>query len=154
MDYVTQEPHQLRGTGHYLAVRLLAIVLLFSAFLFRPEFARAADVSDCTRAALIAALAGGGDVTFASDCTISLEDSIVITNDVVLDSVGQTVTITCPTNNRVPLFIVVSNARFTMVGITLTGGQATNGGALYISEGCTVVLTDCTLSDNRSVATN
>lgn len=152
---VIQEPLELRRPNHDLASRFFAGFLLLCALLHRPEFAQAdGTVSDCTQAALVAALAEGGNITFGSDCTISLADSIVITNDVVLDSVGQTVTITSDTNNQVPLFVVASNASLTLVGITLTGGQSTNGGALYIHAGATVVLTDCILSDNHAVGTN
>src|SRR5689334_13004491 len=101
--------------------------LALCALLFAPGLLLAqTSVSDCTQAALVTALAEGGDVTFATDCTITLETPIIITNDVTLDSVGQDITITSDSANPVPLFIVTSNASLTLVGITLSGGQSTN----------------------------
>src|SRR6267378_8055302 len=155
MPNVITEPLELCPRNRDLASRFLAAFLLLCALLFRPEFAQAdATVADCTRTALVQALAAGGHVTFEANCTISLDDTIVITNDVVLDSVGQSVTITTDSTNPVPLFIVATNASFTLVSVTLSGGQATNGGALYISAGATVVLTDCTFSDNHAAGNN
>jgi len=50
-------------------------------------------VTNCDQASLEAALAGGGNVTFACSGVIVLTNTINITTDTVLDGTGQSVTI-------------------------------------------------------------
>jgi len=50
-------------------------------------------VTNCTDAALRAAMAGGGTVTFACNGTITLTNTIVVASDTLLDSSGRQVTV-------------------------------------------------------------
>ena len=50
-------------------------------------------VSVCDQAHLLAALVGGGTVTFSCSGTITLTKEIVIATDTTIDGSGQTVTI-------------------------------------------------------------
>jgi hypothetical protein len=102
---------------------------LAAGLLFLPLAASAAGVvMDCTEAALRAAAAGGGAVTFACDGTITLTNQIVITNDTVLDGTGHEITIGCTnptpnlpgTGNRA--FYVISNVAFTAINLSISNG--------------------------------
>jgi hypothetical protein len=90
-------------------------------------------VTNCTEAALRAAIAGGGLVTFACDGTITLASTI--TNDVnlTLDGSGRQVTISG--GGAVRLFYVMTNVQFTAVNLTLANGFASAGGAVRNSAG-------------------
>ncbi len=59
-------------------------------------------VTVCDEAHLLAALAGGGTVTFACSGTITLTAEIVISADTTIDGTGQDVTISG--NNAVRVF--------------------------------------------------
>ena len=90
-------------------------------------------VTNCTEAALRAAIAGGGLVTFACDGTITLASTI--TNDVnlTLDGSGRQVTISG--GGAVRLFWVMTNVQFTAVNLTFADGFASAGGAVRNSAG-------------------
>src|ERR1051326_5754153 len=89
-------------------------------------------VTNCTQAALEAALAGGGSVTFTQDCSLTLTNTINITANVSLDAGGKTVTISG--NNVIRLFTVASGVRFTNIGLTFSGGRETNRSEEHTSE--------------------
>ena len=50
-------------------------------------------VTDCTEAALRTAMIGGGLVTFTCDGTITLTNTLTVSEDTVLDATGRQVTI-------------------------------------------------------------
>src|SRR5206468_1872272 len=74
------------------------------------------------------------------------------TSDVSLDSSGKTVTLSG--TNGFQLFTVQPGVSFTLKGLTLSGGRETNGGALYVGSGATVILSNCTLAGNSAVGSN
>ena len=132
-------------------------------------------VSTCDEAHLLAALAGGGTVTFSCSGTITLTAEITIAADTTIDGSGQTVTISG--NHAVRVFKV--NSGFTLNldrltvadgsagegrggGIynsgnlnvnnsTFSGNSASNGGGISTSGlGSTVTVSNSTLSDNTA----
>jgi hypothetical protein len=116
--------------------------------------ARAAGtVSSCTEDELRAAVAGGGLVTFSSNCSITITQPIPIAFvDTTIDAGSNTVTISG--GGSVSLFSVTNNLR--LVGLTLANGKSTNGigGALFINAGATVIATNCTFTGNSAVGPN
>jgi len=142
-------------------IRSRRTVLLFLGFIFclalgsiLETAARADTVTNCTQQDLLRALAVDGTATFEEDCDISITNSITITNDVIIDASGFTVTISAAATNNFSLFLVKSAASLTMNGMTLMGGHTTNGGALYIEAEATVSLTECILAGNTVLGTN
>ena len=86
-------------TKHLVAI----LVLLALALPASPAHAGGV-VSVCDEAHLLAALAGGGTVTFSCSGTITLTAEIMIAADTTIDGSGQTVTISG--NNAVRVFTV------------------------------------------------
>jgi hypothetical protein len=116
--------------------------------LFSPLAALAGGVvTTCTEAALRAALAGGGTVTFACDGTITLASPITNSLDTVLDASGHQITISG--GNAVRVFCVTTNVSFTAVNLTLSDGNSL-GGSGILNLGGTVNLTGVTLSGNTA----
>src|SRR5262245_1757135 len=113
-------------------------------------------VNTCDEASLRAALVGGGLVTFNCDGTLTLSNTVAITNNTTLDASGHSITISG--NSAVRLFTVSSNTTFALLTVALVDGLAkgTNGidgnagtpggpgegGAIYC-DGGTVMATDC-----------
>jgi hypothetical protein len=107
-------------------------------------------VTDCTETGLRQALAGGGVVTFASDCSITLTSPLeLFSNDTLIDGRGRKVSISG--GGTVPIFIVREGAALTNFGLTLLAGVNTNGGALFIDFGASVTLSNCTLAGNKAI---
>src|SRR5438093_6903462 len=117
-------------------------------------------VTNCDQAGLEAALAGGGNVSFACSGVIVLANTISITDDTVLDGTGQSVT--SSGNDQVRLFNVGSNVSFTIIDLTLargndvgapgegqTPGGGGYGGALFIDGGVLIAI-QCQFSTNRA----
>src|ERR1035437_9165142 len=101
----------------------------------------------------LAAVQQGGYFLLSNCTTIVLPSTLTISKSVILDAGTANVTIAGNSSNR--LFTVQSGvANFTLRGITLSGGQDANGGALYINQGATVLLTNCTLVGNRATGSN
>jgi hypothetical protein len=127
--------------------------LLLCLLLLSPPRARADSVvTNCSQSALVAALATGSTITFTQNCSIALSSTITITTNVTLDASGRTVTING--NNAVQLFAVPPGVKFTLKGLTLSAGQSTGGGALYISPGAEVLVTNCLFGGNGAVGAN
>lgn len=105
-------------------------------------------LTNLTQPALVAALAQGGVVRINQSGSLTLSNTISIANQVSLDASTNTVTLSG--NKTFRLFTVLPNARLSLAGLTLTGGQSTNGGALYVNAGATVILTNCTLTGNSA----
>ena len=100
---------------------------------------------------ILAAVARGEtNIVIGGNCpTIVLTNTIAISNSLTLDAGTNNTTITG--NNLVQLFTVLPGATFTLRGLTLSGGQAVNGGGLYVSAGATVTLTNCIFMGNSAV---
>ena len=120
----------------------------FALLLLFPGSAWAGGVvTTCTDAALRAAFAGGGTITFACDGTITLSNTMTITADTVLDGGGRNVTISG--GGGVQVFWVSTNVNFTMHSLAVANGLSTNGGGVY-NAGGTLNATNCTFSDNSA----
>jgi fibronectin-binding autotransporter adhesin len=91
-------------------------------------------VSSPTQAALLSALAGGGDVTFSCDGTIYLTQTVAVTNSSILDATGHTITISG--SNAVSVFYVEPGINFTLVNLTVANGSTTGAtGANAVTNG-------------------
>ena len=123
---------------------LLALLLLL------PVGAGAGGVvTNCTEAALRAAMAGGRTVTFACDGTITLASTIAISLDTVLDASGRQVTI----SGWLQMFYVSTNVNFTLINLTLAGGHCDTTGAAIYNHGGTVNLINVALAGNTAEGT-
>ena len=107
-------------------------------------------VASCTESALRVTMAGGGTVNFACDGTITLASTITNTVDAVLDGSGHQVTISG--NNAVRVFYVATNVNFTVVNLTIAGGQSTDGAGVFNSGGMPILSgTTCRTSPRTEV---
>src|SRR5690349_8305990 len=127
---------------------LLAIVL-FTIFCL-PSFAD--EVTDCSEDGFLAALSFDNQALFTEDCSITLTAPVPITADTLIDAQGHNVSISG--DNQLLIFEVEEPATLTILGVTITGGQNTNGGAIFVNGGSILVLSNCTLSANQAIGTN
>jgi hypothetical protein len=127
---------------------LLAAVLF--TLICLPSFAD--EVTDCSEDGLLIALSVDGQALFTEDCSITLTGPIPISEDTIIDAQGHNVSISG--DNQFLVFEISSNASLTISGVTITGGQNTNGGAFFVYEGCVLVLSNCTLAGNQALGTN
>jgi hypothetical protein len=104
-------------------------------------------VTECTEAALRAAMSGGGTVTFACDGTITLASTIMITTNTVLDATHHQITIS---GNAVGVFSVTAGIAFSLANLTVNGGQATSGGGI-LNAGGLLTATNCMFSGNCAI---
>jgi hypothetical protein len=132
---------------HGVAMLGLAIAPLLAA---RPAAAGgvvgSGTPSTCTEAALDAALADGGLVTF--NCgprpfTLTVTTTKAVLVDTRLDGSGR---VTLSGGNRRPIFIVTVAAHLALSNLTLRNGRHSFGGAIY-NEG-TVTVDACTFARN------
>ena len=105
-------------------------------------------VTNCTEAALRAAMAEGGTVTFVCDGTITLVGTITITNDTILDASSHHVTISG--NGAVRVFEVGTNVQFSVGNLTIADGLATSGAGL-LNDGGVLNLVNCSFTNNSVV---
>jgi hypothetical protein len=109
--------------------------------------------NDCSQFSdFLAAVAQGGYFLLTNCSTIVLTDTLTISKSLILDGGSSGVTIAG--NNLVRLFTVLPGANLTLYGLTLQGGSNANGGAIYISPGGGVMMTNCILVGNSAVGTN
>ncbi len=112
-------------------------------------------VSVCDEASLQTAIRAGGWISIGCSGTITLTNTLTITNNVILD--GSGVSATLSGGNAVQLFSVSPGAALALTNLTLANGVSivTNknapaaGGAIYNSGG-TVTLTGCTVLNNAA----
>lgn len=124
----------------------------------------AGTVNSADEAALRAALAGGGMVTFNCDGTIVLTGTLAIASSTVLDATGHAITISG--GNAVRLLSVSSGVTAAFINLTLANGRAagSNGvvgppvtdgqpglGGAILNNGGTVALTGCTVVSNLAI---
>ncbi|HSN78043.1 MAG TPA: right-handed parallel beta-helix repeat-containing protein [Anaerolineae bacterium] len=115
----------------FVILALLALALL-------PSPAHAGGVvTVCDEAHLLAALAGGGTVTFACSGTIVLTDTITIASTTTIDGGGQDITISG--NNAVRVFAVNSGVTFNVNKLTIANGESGAGGGIGMSSGALTV---------------
>lgn len=141
-------PQRIRILKHLL---LAIATALAAGWLATPARADGIVPADDTEQSLLDVLAGGEAgttnlVTFEGDDSITLSSPIVISNDTTIDATGVNVTI--DGTNQWRVFEVASNVNVTLINLTITGGSSSNGGALYVHPGATVMLTNCMLIGN------
>ena len=114
-------------------------------------------VLTASEAALRAAMAGGGTVTFACDGTITLANTLTITLDTVLDATGHQVTISG--TDAVRVFYVQPKVTLVLNHLTIAHGRGTNGvmgfngtGAGLFNDNGTVSATNTVFYSNLVVA--
>lgn len=105
----------------------------------------------CTEAALHAALAGGGHVTFACDSTIFLSAPLWIPNIMVLDGTGRAVVLSG--NKAVRVLEVLPGAALALTNLTIADGTANRGGGL-LNHGAEVIADGCRFLRNEARGTN
>jgi len=119
-----------------------------------------ATVNENSPQALQTAINAGGEIKFGFSGTINLSYPLIVANDVIIDGVGQTITLdggyTETTTNQTGtrLFIINTGATLTLNNLTLTKGVSTNGGAIYVKNGATLVVSNCLFSDNNVIGAN
>jgi predicted outer membrane repeat protein len=134
--------------------QLVTISALLAAFLLPSPAHAGGVVTVCDESHLLAALDGGGAVTFACSGTITLSDTITIDDDTTIDGSGQDITISG--NSAVRVFTVVVGATLNLHRLTVANGHAENGGGVFIPRcfadcGDTeVVVINSTLSGNSA----
>jgi hypothetical protein len=101
-------------------------------------------VTECTEAALRAAMSSGGHVTFACDGTIPLASTIVVITNTFLDATGHHITVQGIGTN---LFLVNPGVTFSLANLALTGGSAVEGAGIDNTGGF-VNVTSCVFSGN------
>jgi hypothetical protein len=116
-------------------------------------------INSADEASLRAAIRIGGWVGFNVSGTITITNTICITNNVFLD--GRDVAMTISGGNAVRLFYVAPGATFGVTNLTLANGSCilvtnttgtnADGGAIY-NNGGAVTLVDCTLTNNSAQA--
>lgn len=114
-------------------------------------------VSSPDEGRLLAAIAQGGWVGIGFHGTLTLTNTLTITNNVVLDGSGVAATISG--GNAVQLFYVASGASLTISNLTLANGSClvtngasgtpADGGAIYNDSGG-VTLVGCILTNNTA----
>src|SRR5271157_2790882 len=125
-----------RSTLHALR-RLLLLAALAAVWLgAAPARAQGIAVASCDEDDLRSALAQGGYVYFTQSCSITLSFPIEIGVDTILNAQQYSVTING--GNQGPIFLVDPGITFSNIGLTITGGDTTNGGAYYILTGASV----------------
>jgi Calx-beta domain-containing protein len=102
-------------------------------------------VNSCTEADLRAALTGGGTVTFACNGTITLANTITITNDTAIDVNGRNVTISG--GGTVRILVVSSNTQVVLNGLKIVDGRHSADGGGILNSG-TLTIIGCTFSNN------
>jgi len=126
---------------------LVILVLLALAVPAAPAHAGGV-VTVCDEAHLLAALAGGGTVTFSCSGTITLTAEIVIAADTTIDGSGQDVTISG--NNAVRVFTVNSGVTFNLDTLTVSNGNANIGGGIFVDDNATLTVSDSVFSGNTA----
>lgn len=102
-------------------------------------------VSTCDEPSLLAALSGGGNVTFACDGTITLTNTVTISSNTTLDGIGHNVTISG--GNSIQIFLVNPGITFSVQGLTLANSK--NGPAILNDTGV-LSINAVTFSNNNN----
>src|SRR5437763_5539934 len=121
------------------------ILLITALFPCSPPVHAGGVVASADESSLRAAMAGGGTVTFATDGTIVLSSTLVITNDTVIDGSGHTVAISG--NNSVRVFQINPDVLFTLANVIVANGSTNTGAGLY-NAGAMVTIANCLFATN------
>lgn len=128
--------------------KLLAVLLVLIVIMLIASPAHAGGVVNvCDEPHLLAALAGGGVVTFDCSGTILLTNTITVVVDTALDGSGQNVTISG--NDVVRVFQLNPLTTLDLNNLAITNGRAVygNGGGINNDRG-TVIVRNSTFSGN------
>ena len=107
-------------------------------------------VNSPDEAILRAAIQIGGWVGLGFNGTITITNTINITNNVILD--GKNVAAIISGGNAVRIFYVAPGASLTATNLTLANGSSSVAGAIY-NDGGMVTLFACTLTNNQANGT-
>jgi len=111
-----------REVRRFRARAFLARVCFFGWFICSLCAAEGSGVvTNCSLGDLLSALQGGGLVTLSCGGTITLTNTITITNNTVLD--GTRTNAILSGNNTVRIFNIASNVDFTILNLTLANGS-------------------------------
>ena len=109
--------------------------------------------NDCSQYdQFLEAVATGGYFPLTNCSTIVLTNTLTVSKSLILDGGSSGVTISGNSLSR--LFTVLPGANLTLYGLTLQGGSNASGGAIYISSGAGVLMTNCILRGNSAVGTD
>ncbi|MCA9930460.1 MAG: hypothetical protein KC419_18380, partial [Anaerolineales bacterium] len=126
------------------------MTLFFTSTVFGGGVVGSGTPGSCTEAALEAALAGGGSVTFncGGSHTITLTNQKTISADTVIDGGGVT---TLDGGSSTCLFSVENGATLTLQNVVVQNGRSTqNGGAVYVERLSTLNVSSSTFSGNQA----
>jgi hypothetical protein len=104
-------------------------------------------VTTPTEAALRAAIAGGGRVTFVCDGTVTLSTTVTNSLDTVFDATGHQVTING--GDLVRVFYVQTNVTLIINNLTIAQGRSTTSGAGIFNDYGTVNISNSTFTSNN-----
>ena len=127
---------------------LLVIIALLALAVPAPAVHAGGVVTVCDEAHLLAALAGGGTMTFACSGVITLTNTTTITADTTIDGSGQNVKING--NQALRVFWVNSGVMLNLTEITVVGGYAGIGAGIY-NDGGTVTVSNSAFAGNIAV---
>src|ERR1051325_5707263 len=114
---------------------------------------RAGLVEDCTEDAFINAVLEDGTATFDHDCTIVLTQPFTFENpgDIIIDAGENNVTISGKSN---AIFMVQGGITLKLFSVNLVSGLSSNGSAIFITNGASVLASNCVFANNRAIGTN
>ena len=101
-------------------------------------------VTVCDEVHLLAALVGGGMVTFDCNGTIILTNEIVIAADTTIDGTGQEVTISG--DDAVRVATVNPGTTFNLYELTVADGNAYLGGGILVDDSAILTVSDSTFA--------
>ncbi|GEM_PF-2537670 len=96
----------------------------------------------------VAAVARGGYFPLTNCSTIVITNTLTVSSNLVLDGGPNRATLSG--NGQLRLFTVQSNVSLTLNSLTLVGGNDPGGGAVYVSPGASLLLTNCILAGNSA----
>ena len=115
-------------------------------------------VTDCSLREAITVAASGETITFAGDFTITLTDTLVISENLTIDGGGHAITVSGA--NAVRVFRVTGNSLVTLDTLTVTHGVggsdfdcsllAQCGGGIKVEDGVTLTLTHSAVISNTA----
>src|SRR5437588_116507 len=137
-----------------LVVLLAGLLMVLGERLDKVHAASMVTITSCpTETTLIADIGtagSGGAVRFSisSPCTISINPTLVISQDLTLDNNGQQVTL--DGGGLAQVLLVNPHVIFTLNALTIGKGQAGDGGGLFAHSGSTVRISNSTFANNSA----
>ncbi|MGA4579817.1 choice-of-anchor Q domain-containing protein [Limisphaera sp. VF-2] len=124
------------------------VLLWLSGDAFAPGLWADIRLTNCSEAALRAAIARGGRIVFDCDGTVGLSQTLVITTNVSVDAREHAVALSG--NNAVRVFEVNPGAELTLRNLTVREGRSASGAAIR-NIGEAVTLVNCQVVSNTAV---